>query len=49
LQGVALAFSAKVCGGKLAEFAIHEGRQFVEGVLVALCPFRKQKRYFMGV
>jgi hypothetical protein len=49
LQGVALAFSAEVGSGELTEFAVNEGREFIEGVRVALGPFRKQESYFMGI
>lgn len=49
LQRVTLAFFPQVAGSKLAEFAVHEGREVIEGILVALRPFGKQQRYFMGV
>lgn len=49
LQRVTLAFFPQVASSKLAEFAVHERREVIQGVLVALRPFGKQQRYFMGV
>lgn len=48
LQGVPLAFSAQVAGGKLAEFAVDEGSKVIEGLLVSLRPCGQQKGHFVG-
>ena len=49
LQSVALAFLPQIACGKLAEFAVHKGREVIQGILVASRPFGKQQRYFVGV
>ena len=49
LQCVPLAFLPEVAGGKLAEFAVNEGREAIEGLLVALCPLGQQQCHFVVV
>ena len=49
LQRVPLAFLAQVAGGKLTEFAVHQGREVIEGLLVPFRPFGQQERHFVGV
>jgi hypothetical protein len=48
LQCMALVFLAQVAGGKLAEFAVNEGSQVIEGLLVSLRPSGQQKGHFVG-
>ena len=40
LQRVPQAFLAQVAGGKLAEFAVHQGREVIERPLVTFRPLR---------
>src|SRR3984893_14362180 len=42
LQRVPLAFFAQVAGGKLAEFAVHQGCEIIERPLVTLLPLSQQ-------
>jgi hypothetical protein len=42
LQCVPLVFFAQVGGGKLAEFAVHQGREVIESSLITLRPFSQE-------
>ena len=48
LQRVTLAFLPQIAGGKLAELAVHEWREVIEGLLITLRPLRQQSRHLMS-
>ena len=49
LQRVPLAFLPQVAGRKLAELPVHQRREVIKGLRVALRPFGQKSRHFMGI